>query len=53
MFRVVGKRKPMCVKAYLDKLQSVAENDEHPVVRIHCEGAIRITNNALDKNADL
>ena len=53
MFRVVGKRKPMYVKPYLNKLQSVAENNEHPVVRIHCEGAIRITNNALDKNNDL
>ena len=52
MFRVVGKRKPMYVKPYLNKLQSVAENNEHPVVRIHCE-AIRITNNALDKNNDL
>ena len=50
MFRVVGKRKPMCVKSYLEKLQWVAENDEHPVVRIHCEGAIRITNNVLDKS---
>ena len=50
MFRVVGKRKPMCVKPYLEKLQWVAENDEHPVVRIHCEGAIRITNNVLDKS---
>lgn len=50
MFRVIGKRKPMCVKPYLEKLQWVAENDEHPVVRIHCEGAIRITKNALSKS---
>ena len=50
MFRVVGKRKPMCVKPYLEKLQWVVENDEHPVVRIHCEGAIRITNKTLDKS---
>lgn len=49
MFRVVGKRKPLCVKPYLEKLQWVAENDEHPVVRIHCEGAVRITRNSLDK----
>ena len=48
MFRVIGKRKPMCVKPYLDKLQWIAQNDEHPVVRIHCAGAIRITNNALN-----
>ena len=53
MFRVVGKRKPMCVKPYLDKLQWVAQNDEHRVVRIHCAGAVRITENALSKyNAD-
>lgn len=48
MFRVVGKRKPMCVKPYLEKLEWVSQNDEHPVVRIHCAGAVRITNNALD-----
>ena len=53
LFRVVGKRKPMCVKPYLDKLQWVAQNDEHRVVRIHCAGAVRITENALSKyNAD-
>lgn len=50
MFRVIGKRKPMCVKPYMEKLQWVAQNDEHPVVRIHCEGAIRITQKALSKN---
>ena len=49
MFRVVGKRKPVCVKQYLEKLQWIAENDEHSVVRIHCKGAIRITENALSK----
>lgn len=48
MFRVVGKRKPMCVKPYLDKLQWFADNDEHPVVRIHCAGAVRITKKALE-----
>lgn len=48
MFRVIGKRKPMCVKPYLKKLQWIAQNDEHPVVRVHCEGAIRITKRALD-----
>ena len=47
MFRVIGKRKPECVKPYLDKLQFIADNNEHPVVRIHCEGAIRITKKAL------
>lgn len=48
MFRVVGKRKPMCVKPYLEKLQWVAQNDAHSVVRIHCAGAVRITKKALN-----
>lgn len=43
MFRVIGKRNPYCVKPYLEKLEWIAENDEHPVVRIHSAGAIRIT----------
>ncbi|WP_407380283.1 sister chromatid cohesion protein PDS5 [Methanobrevibacter sp.] len=50
MFRVMGKRKPECVKPYLEKLQYIADNDEHPVVRIHCAGAVRITENAMNKN---
>ena len=50
MFRVVGKRKPMCVKPYLEKLRWFAENDGHPVVRIHCAGAIRITEKALNND---
>lgn len=48
MFRVIGKRKPNCVKPYLDKLEHYAENDENPVVRIHSAGAIRITKKALN-----
>lgn len=49
MFRVMGKRKPNCVKPYLDKLEWYAQNDEHPVVRIHCAGAVRITKKAVDE----
>ena len=49
MFRVIGKRNPDCVKPYLEKLEWIAQNDEHPVVRIHIEGAIRITKRALDE----
>ena len=49
MFRVIGKSKPECVKPYLEKLELIAENDEHPVVRIHSAGAIRITENALNE----
>ena len=52
MFRVIGKRNPECVKPYLEKLEWIAENDEHPVVRIHTAGAIRITKKALKKNND-
>lgn len=47
MFRVVGKRNPECVKPYLDRLQFLADNDEHRIVRIHCAGAVRLTKNAL------
>ena len=46
MFRVLGKRCPHFVKPYLDKLKWLAENDENSVVRIHCEGAIRVINSA-------
>ena len=48
MFRVIGKIKPNCVKPYLDKLEWYGENDEHPVVRIHSKGAVRITKKALN-----
>lgn len=47
MFRVIGKRNPDCVRPYLEKLESIAQNDEHPVVRVHSAGAIRITKRAL------
>lgn len=47
MFRVMGKRKPKVVEPYLNKLQWFADNDQHPVVRIHSAGAIRITEKAL------
>lgn len=49
MFRVIGKRSPYCVKPYLEKLEQIAENDKHPVVRIHSAGAIRITKKALNE----
>ena len=53
MFRVMGKRKPQYIKPYLEKLQWFADNDTHPVVRIHSTGAVRITKKALEelKNA--
>ena len=43
MFRVMGKRRPQLVMPYLNRLHWLAENDTHPVVRIHSAGAIRIT----------
>ncbi len=52
MFRVMGKRKPQYVKPYLEKLQRLADNDTHPVVRIHSVGAIRITKRALKESED-
>ena len=48
MFRVVGKRQPQLVKPYLDRLQWLAENDPHPVVRIHCAGAIQAIAKVLE-----
>lgn len=48
MFRVMGKRRPDMVRPFLEILQSLAENDPNPVVRIHSAGAIRITNKELN-----
>ncbi len=45
MFRVLGKRRPEFVEPCLDTLQWMAEHDAHPVVRIHCAGAIRVIEN--------
>lgn len=53
MFRVTGKRKPNCVKPYLEKLEFIAENDENSTVRIHSAGAIRITKKALDESENI
>lgn len=47
MFRVMGKRRPQTVVPYLPILQGLSEKDSNPVVRIHCAGAIRITNSRL------
>lgn len=45
MFRVLGKRCPEFVEPCLDTLQWMAEHDAHPIVRIHCAGAIRVIEN--------
>ena len=47
IFRVLGKRRPDFVLPYLGQLQTIAENDENRVVRLHCLGAIKA---ALSKN---
>lgn len=47
MFRVMGKRRPECVKPYIEKLQHIADSDPNLVVRIHNAGAIRITNKSI------
>lgn len=49
MFRVIGKRKPEYVKPYLTELEWVSKNDENPIVRIHSEGAVRITKKINEK----
>ena len=43
IFRVLGKRRPEFVIPYLERLQSIAETDSNRVVRIHCLGAIKAT----------
>lgn len=43
IFRVLGKRRPEFVRPYLEQLQTISENDENRVVRIHCLGAIKAT----------
>lgn len=53
MFRVIGKRKPNCVNPYLERLEFISENDTHPVVRIHCAGAVRITRKALEESENI
>lgn len=47
MFRVLGKRRPELVMPYVEQLRELAETDENRVVRIHCEGAIRATMQAV------
>lgn len=43
IFRVLGKRRPMFVRPYVEQLQRIAESDDNRVVRIHCAGAIKAT----------
>ena len=41
IFRVLGKRRPEFVRAYVEQLEELSETDDNPVVRIHCLGAIK------------
>ena len=41
IFRVLGKRRPEFVRAYLEQLRQISETDPNRVVRIHCLGAIK------------
>ena len=45
-------RRPEMVRPYLEILQSLAENDPNPVVRIHSAGAIRITSGETTARRD-
>ena len=42
IFRVLGKRRPDFAEPYLDELKHLAETDPNRVVRIHCQGAIKV-----------
>ena len=46
MFRVLARRRPDFVVPYLEQLRAVSESDSHPVVRLHCLGAIRAAGTA-------
>ena len=47
IFRVLGKRRPAFVRPYLEELRQLSETDENRVVRIHCLGAIKATENQM------
>ncbi len=45
----IGRADKNLIMPYLEKLQWFADNDIHPVVRIHSAGAVRITRRALEE----
>ena len=49
IFRVLGKCRPEFVRPYIEMLQQISETDDNPVVRIHCQGAIRATESKQKK----
>lgn len=52
IFRVIGKRRPDLVKAYIPLLQIIAETDENTVVRVHAAGAVRAAQKLWDWNVE-
>ena len=46
IFRVLGKRRPAFVRPYLEQLRQISETDSNRVVRIHCQGAIKVAEDA-------
>ncbi len=47
IFRVIGKRRPSYVKAFLPRLQELSQSDTNRVVRIHSLGAIKAFSTAI------
>lgn len=47
IFRVLGKRRPTLVKPYIEELRRISETDDNRVVRIHSQGAIKATEQAM------
>ena len=46
---IIGRADKNLIMPYLEKLQWFADNDIHPVARIHGAGAVRITKRALER----
>ena len=47
IFRVLGKRRPEFVVPYLQTLRAIGEADDNRIVKVHCEGAIKATLQAM------
>ena len=52
IFRVLGKRRPEFVKPYVEQLRQISETDDNRVVRVHCLGAIRATEQSLSGSSN-
>ena len=51
IFRVLGKRRPEFVRPYIGQLRHIAETDANRVVRLHCAGAIKATQEPENRNS--